>query len=82
MSTLPTRFEAHQQAAAAANKPLVLPEYLATQVLKAIEAGEMSVVLDVKSNVKHVEACFRLRGYDLKWVPTGYNESGLEVSWA
>ncbi|WP_148103385.1 hypothetical protein [Hymenobacter rigui] len=77
MVTLPTRVEAHTQAAAVHQPCMDVPLELATPVLQAIEAGRMFVVLE---NARHFnvrfEACFKARGYDTEWVA-----DGLKVSW-
>lgn len=80
---LPSAADAAKRAHAAAAAPKYLNPKTVQQIERAIDAGNMSVTLDGYdiTDWKYTQDALRARGYTVKTVQTGMNESGLKVSW-
>lgn len=80
---LPNASEAAARAKAVAAAPKYLSQKITNSILRAIDAGLMGVTIDGHdiADWQYTKDALTARGYTVKTVQTGMNESGLSVKW-
>jgi len=81
MDKLPHATEAASQARAVAEAPKYIEPRVVDLILMAIDAGKMSVVVNVTKHHDYTVEALRNRGYTVEPHRLGLTDYGLKVSW-